>query len=441
MEKKEMKRMLVKAIIFEESRSINETLPVVTKGENFPIMFCDSFTKLKEFLDSVDSSYEDMIGQARETLNEIMSELVPNTLMKDVNNNGTFIVSASSAIALQMHALGRIATTIEVYIHSFTNDLYYSEDYTRMCKDPDEVTAADLINEGFPEKYYQDKEAFNKKLDELADYIFPNEDLHNNIIVEKLYKMVDRVYRVGNPDSESNIVGRKFINKVLELPVIHRNINTFGNSNLVAIMCEGVAGVFEGMFPEESIEGLNDKVVKEYLPYIINIVNDMCYSYDYISGIVKLLADETNSAHLEDGEFVYNQDKVESNEEIMATLFDYTYEYMNARLVLDGHKGVNFKLDPAVPKDVDVFNPKLSAVFRSRGILLLKSTLDYIGSSSKHSQAEIRDNGMETENNLKELMKELMGKVEAFKAGRGELNNDEEEEKVPHVAKKTKLFN
>lgn len=440
MEKKEMKRMLVKAIVFEESRSINETLPVVTKGENFPIMFCDSFTKLKEFLDSVDSSYEDMIGQARETLNEIMSELVPNTLMKDVNNNGTFIVSASSAIALQMHALGRIATTIEVYMHSFTNNLYYCEDYTRLCKDPDDVTAIDLINEGFPEKYYQDKEAFNKKLDELADYIFPNEDLHNNIIIEKLYKMVDRVYRVGNPDSETNIVGRKFIGKILELPVIHRNINTFGNSNLVAVMCEGVANVFEGMFPEESIEGLNDKVVKEYMPYIIKIVNDMCYSYDYISGIVKLLADETNSAHLEDGEFVYNQDKVESNEEIMATLFDYTYEYMNARLVLDGHKAVNFRLDTGIPKDVDIFNPKLSAVFRSRGILLLKSTLDYIGSSSKHSQAEIRDNGMETENNLKELMKEVMSKVEAFRAGRGELNNDEEE-KVPHIAKKTKLFN
>lgn len=437
MEKKEMKRMLVKAIVFEDSRKINEALPMATQGENFAIMFCDSFTKLKELLDNIDDSYKGMIDHAGEILNGIVSELVPDSLKGDINDNGTFIVSASSAISTQLYTLGSIAATIEVYKYAFNNNLYYSEDYTRLCKDDDNATAYSLINEGFPEKYYQDKEAFERKLDSLADYIFPNEDLSDNIIVDKIYKMMDAVYKVGNPDSDKNIIGRKFVDKLLETPVIHRNINTFGNANMVAIMCEGVANVFEGMFPEESMEGLNDKTVKEYKPYIVDVVRDMCYSYDYITGVVKLLADETNSAHIEDGEFIYDQEKVESNEELMTTLFEYTYEYMNARLVLAGHKAINYKLDESIPKDVDIFSGIVSAVFRSRGLLLIKSVLDYIADSSKHSQVEITNNGMETENTLKEVMKEAMSKLEGLRSRSG----SNKKEKKEHIAKKTKLFN
>ena len=123
MEKKEMKRMLVKAIIIENSRRINECMPMIFKGENFSIMFADSFVKLKELLLNVDDSYEEMIQHANDVMNELISANIPEALRSNINTKSTFSASRSSAVSLQFYTLGNIAATIEIYKYALTNGI------------------------------------------------------------------------------------------------------------------------------------------------------------------------------------------------------------------------------------------------------------------------------------------------------------------------------
>ena len=432
MEKKEMKRMLVKAIIMENSRRINECMPMIFKGENFSIMFADSFVKLKELLLNVDDSYEEMIKHANDVMNELISANIPEALRSNINTKSTFSASSSSAVSLQFYTLGNIAATIEIYKYALTNGIYYNSDYTDFCKgEKANASLIDEINAAFPVKYYDTEERLNAKIDELAKMIFPKSNLSENTVVEKLNKILDRVYKSGNPDSERNDIGRRMLAKYLELPAIHTYLDIFGNNTMFAFMCSGEVGIFEKMYPEETTSARNMPMIKAYASKIAEIVNKESYSLEFMTKVTGVLADKTNSTHLDDGEFVYDKDAIEADPIIMGNLFTMVYDHVNTILQLEGFKPVNYENKKSISPEVAPNDEDVIQVFKSKSLMLLKGVLDFIADSSKHSQVEMNDNSLEIENGLKEVMKTISEHMDE----QGELK------KKNKTAKKTKLFN
>lgn len=431
MEKKEMKRMLVKAIIMENSRRINECMPMIFKGENFSIMFADSFVKLKELLLNVDDSYEEMIQHANDVMNELISANIPEALRSNINTKSTFSASSSSAVSLQFYTLGNIAATIKIYKYALTNGIYYNSDYTDFCRgEKANASLIDEINAAFPVKYYDSEERLNAKIDELAKMIFPKSNLSENIVVEKLNKILDRVYKSGNPDSERNDIGRRMLAKYLELPAIHTYLDIFGNNTMFAFMCSGEVGIFEKMYPEETTSARNMPMIKAYASKITEIVNKESYSLEFMAKVTGVLADKTNGAHLDDGEFVYDKEATEADPIIMGNLFDMVYDHVNGILQLEGFKPVNHQNKKGISPEESPNDEEVIQVFKSKSLMLLKGILDFIADSSKHSQVEMNDSSLEIENGLKEVMKTISKNIDE----QGEL-------KKTKTAKKTKLFN
>lgn len=432
MEKKEMKRMLVKAIIMENSRRINESLPMVFKGENFCIMFADSFVKLKELLLNVDDSYEEMIQHANDVMNELINTNIPEALRSNINTKSTFSASSASAASLQFYTLGNIAATIEIYKYALTNGVYYNSDYTEFCKgEKADANLIDEINAAFPVKYYGSEEILDAKIDELAKMIFPKSNLSENIVVEKLNKILDRVYKSGNPDSKRNDIGRRMLAKYLELPAIHTYLDIFGNNTMFAFMCSGEVNIFEKMYPEETTSSRNMPMIKAYASKIAEIVNKESYSLEFMTKVTGILADKTNGAHLDDGEFIYDKEAVEADPIIMGNLFTMVYDHVNTILQFEGFKPINYDNKKGISPEVSPNDEDVIQVFKSKSLMLLKSILDFIADSSKHSQVEMNDNSLEIENGLKEVMKTISENIDE----QGELK------KKTKIAKKTKLFN
>lgn len=200
---------------------------------------------------------------------------------------------------------------------------------------------------------------------------------------------------------------------------------------MFAFMCSGEVNIFEKMYPEETTSARNMPMIKAYASKIAEIVNKESYSLEFMTKVTGVLADKTNGAHLDDGEFIYDKEAVESDPIIMGNLFTMVYDHINAILQFEGFKPVNYDNKKGISPEVAPNDEDVIQVFKSKSLMLLKSILDFIADSSKHSQVEMNDNSMEIENGLKEVMKTISENIDE----QGELK------KKTKTAKKTKLFN
>lgn len=431
MKTKELKRKIIKGIVFEYGGNVRDYLPLILKENGYKTYYADAFVRFKEFLLNLDDHIDSLIESTKEATRntyELIPEKVKNSKKQRSAEIGTLIMTSEELLYL----LGSINLTIAVYKDNIENNRPYSSNYTDYCDYYNRgITLSECVEEHFPVEYYVSKEILDKRIDEIADLVFTKEDLLDNKIKEMAIKLMNRVYIECNPDETENETGRILFDRVMKSPVTNTRLNAFNNKNVVHLALNGSRSTLEEIFPEYSLKIRNKPEAIKYREVFTEITNELSVSFDFIKELLLNFADVNNSKNISNGKFVFNQEELESDENAMLSLFEFGYMTINNELTKRGLEPIAY---PPYEKDevkpVGIEDEDIISIFRSVCVILIKSILDYVADSSESKKEEMMTEGMQTQQALQRVLETVQEAVDEVTA-----------ENEGKVAKKTKLFN
>nr|DAR75072.1 MAG TPA: hypothetical protein [Caudoviricetes sp.] len=427
MEIKELKRKIIKGIVFEYGGNIRDYLPLILKEDGYKSYYADSFIRFKEFILNLDSHIDTLIESTKEATKNT-AELIPENMRNPVNKRnaeiGTLIMTSEELLYL----LGSINLVIAVYKDNIENNRSYSSNYTDYCEyHNNNVTLSKCVEEHFPAEYYVSKEILDKRVDEIADLVFTKEDLLDNKFREMAIKLMDKVYSECNPGETENETGRILLDRIMKSPVTNTRLNSFNNKNVVHLALNGSRAILEEIFPEYSLKIRNKPEAIKYREVFTEITNELSVSFDFIKELLLNFADVNNSKNISNGKFVFDKEKLESDENAMIDLFEFGYMTINNELIKRGLEPVAY---PPMENPVGIQDEDIISITRSVCVILIKSILDYVADSSASKNEELMTEGMEAQQALQRVLETVQEVVDEVKS-----------ENEGKVAKKTKLFN
>ena len=384
MEKREL-RILVKSLVIENLLKIENMRHEMSSIVPKEVMFVDVYTKFKY----ISTNMHKIIEEAFDTFDKALEE----SEVVDVNTigyeaiQGMFCARFSHIFSflLNLH-LGILAIG-----KCIEKEYIYDSNYTKWCDNLSKGTniMETKIEVEFKDKYFGSTRTVERNLDEIIDTVFKSNDIKDNIFRECLLNMIDKIFQLGESESD-NMIGR-FILEYLEVaPTMHLRMKTADVEVIRNLMCTGDRETFEKVFTTYSMAFLSDKTYRKYGPAIDEIITNLSYDQDMFCKVFELLAGDQLD-HLRDGELTYTTDKLTEafKEGILNIIFNMVYLKVDNKLVEKG-----FEALPLDKIDTKIRTTKRNTLtyLVGQSQMYVKSIIDYVCSSSHNQYINITDN-------------------------------------------------